>query len=252
MLSTNQVDAVLIATPPSDHFTLAMQALDARRHVLVEKPPARTSAQAIALHEKARGFDRTLFFAYHAAYNPAIEWLRRQVSADDISFIRIDYKENVRNFHPAGSWVIQEGVLRDSGINAVSLLTSLVRGGRLVVTTAKLDKPTEREAEVRAQFDCSFDRGTAHVSLDWEHRGDEQRTVLVTTALDTYQADISHGTVDKDGRREFSAVAADGMLHAEYAQMIGAFASAIEQRRCMASPAELRVLDDVYQRAENT
>ena len=91
MLATNEVDAVLIATPPSDYFALAVEALEARRHVLVEKPPARTRAEAIALLAKARSIDRTIFFAYHAQYNPAVEWLRRHVPSEDIVSIRIDY-----------------------------------------------------------------------------------------------------------------------------------------------------------------
>ena len=144
---------------------------------------------------------------------------------------------------------MREGVVRDSGINAVSLLTSLLGDRRLVVTVATLDRPPEREAEISARFDCSFDGGTVHVSLEWEYWGAEQRTVIVRTSTGSYLADITHGTVDKDGTRQFSAIPAPRMLQAEYERMIAAFASAVGRGRCVASPAELMVLEELYQRA---
>src|ERR1700691_5359298 len=47
------LDALVIATPVSSHFELAMAALNAGKHVLVEKPMTATSAQAVTLIEQA-------------------------------------------------------------------------------------------------------------------------------------------------------------------------------------------------------
>src|SRR5690349_18601049 len=52
LLSDSRIDAVAIATPVSTHFELAMQALRAGKHVLVEKPLATTSEHAIRLIEE--------------------------------------------------------------------------------------------------------------------------------------------------------------------------------------------------------
>src|SRR4051812_20038645 len=46
LIEAPEVDAVVIATPVSSHFELAMQALKAGKHVLVEKPLAASSEQA--------------------------------------------------------------------------------------------------------------------------------------------------------------------------------------------------------------
>ncbi len=51
--TTPQVDAVAIATPVSSHFELAMAALKAGKHVLVEKPMTETAEQAARLVEEA-------------------------------------------------------------------------------------------------------------------------------------------------------------------------------------------------------
>jgi predicted dehydrogenase len=52
-LANPKVDAVAISTPVSTHFPLAVQALEAGKHVLIEKPLAASSAEAEALIEAA-------------------------------------------------------------------------------------------------------------------------------------------------------------------------------------------------------
>src|SRR5579863_2087714 len=53
LLANPKVDAIAISTPVSSHFELAMQALKAGKHILVEKPLASTSAQVLTLIEEA-------------------------------------------------------------------------------------------------------------------------------------------------------------------------------------------------------
>ncbi len=48
------VDAVVVATPPSTHVAVALQAIEAGKHVLVEKPLAPTSEGARRLESAAR------------------------------------------------------------------------------------------------------------------------------------------------------------------------------------------------------
>ena len=53
MIRDPQIDAIVIATPVSSHYHLAMDALAAGKHVLVEKPMALNSAQAERLVDEA-------------------------------------------------------------------------------------------------------------------------------------------------------------------------------------------------------
>jgi predicted dehydrogenase len=50
----NNVDAVIICTPPSSHCNIATQALNAKKHVLVEKPMAMSELEAITMNEAAK------------------------------------------------------------------------------------------------------------------------------------------------------------------------------------------------------
>ncbi len=69
------VDAVVIATPPSTHAQLAIEALSAGKHVLVEKPLATSTADADAIIAAAERAGRCLMVGHTFVYNPAVELL---------------------------------------------------------------------------------------------------------------------------------------------------------------------------------
>ena len=65
------IDAVAIATPVSSHFDLAMAALGANKHVLVEKPLASTCEQALQLIDEAARRQRVLMVNHRFVYTGA-------------------------------------------------------------------------------------------------------------------------------------------------------------------------------------
>jgi predicted dehydrogenase len=81
------VDAVVIATPPKSHAELAMAALRARKHVLVEKPLATSVAQGQMLVEQARRSGTTLMVGHTFQFNPAVRELRRRLHAGEFGQI---------------------------------------------------------------------------------------------------------------------------------------------------------------------
>ena len=76
LLTDLGVDAVAIVTPVSTHFDLAMQALQAGKRVLVEKPLAATSDQAVRLMEEAVRRNRVLMVDHTFVYTDAAAGLR--------------------------------------------------------------------------------------------------------------------------------------------------------------------------------
>src|SRR5262249_34722662 len=60
LLSAPEVELVVIATPNNSHFELASKALEAGKHVVVDKPFTITSSEADRLIVKARECDRLL------------------------------------------------------------------------------------------------------------------------------------------------------------------------------------------------
>ena len=74
----DDVSAVLVATPPDSHAGIAMQALEAGRHVLVEKPMTTSVAEAEALVATAARRKVGLMVGHTFEYNPAV-WKLREV-----------------------------------------------------------------------------------------------------------------------------------------------------------------------------
>ena len=81
------VDAVVIATPTSTHFDLARQALEAGRHVLVEKPMTDNVRDAEALCEIAERSGRTLMVGHVFVFNAASQQAKRYLVDGDLGRI---------------------------------------------------------------------------------------------------------------------------------------------------------------------
>ena len=67
------IDLVIVSTPTSTHFEICRQALDAGKHVFVEKPLANSMSECKMLYDLASKRDRLLFTAYNRRYDP--EWI---------------------------------------------------------------------------------------------------------------------------------------------------------------------------------
>ena len=68
----DHVDAVVIATPPSTHVGLALQALAAGKHVVLEKPMATSTASARRMIDEAKASSLTLMVGHSFEYNAAV------------------------------------------------------------------------------------------------------------------------------------------------------------------------------------
>ena len=73
MLGDKSLDAVVIATPTSSHFPLAKAALEAGKHVLVEKPMTGSSKEAKQLVDLAKKKGKILMVDHTFAYTPSVQ-----------------------------------------------------------------------------------------------------------------------------------------------------------------------------------
>jgi predicted dehydrogenase len=81
LLQDDTLDAVAIVTEIHSHYPLAQQALEAGKHVFVEKPLATTAAQCFALGQLAEKHNRVLMVGHTFVYNPAVNALKRIVES---------------------------------------------------------------------------------------------------------------------------------------------------------------------------
>jgi predicted dehydrogenase len=78
------VHAVAIATPAATHRDLAMAALEAGKHVLIEKPLAASYEDGLALVEEAERRSLTLMCDHTYCYTPAVTKIRELISSGDL------------------------------------------------------------------------------------------------------------------------------------------------------------------------
>lgn len=95
LIENPTLDALVIATPARSHFALVSQALDAGKHVLVEKPLALTSTEARALVECARKNKRVLMVGHTFEYNPAVWKIQELLDAGALGELYYIYSNRV-------------------------------------------------------------------------------------------------------------------------------------------------------------
>ena len=87
ILRDPSTDAVAIATPVSTHFTLAMAALEAGKHVFVEKPLAASADEALKLIEAAEFYERVLMPGHTFLYSPPVNLIREMIASGELGEI---------------------------------------------------------------------------------------------------------------------------------------------------------------------
>lgn len=181
--SVADLDAVALCTPPQIRYPLARYALDHGLHVLLEKPPGATLNEVVALVDLAERKGLALFAAWHsreaAAVEPARQWLRERA----VSSVTVTWKEDVRVWHPGQAWIWEAGGLGvfDPGINALSILTSILPG-TLVLKGAELAVPSNCETPIGASLRLGNEFATElRMELDFLQTGPPSRDIDIET-----------------------------------------------------------------------
>jgi predicted dehydrogenase len=95
VFNDTEVDAVVIATPAGSHFCLAKQALEAGKHVFVEKPLATTAAEVDELGRLAESKKLIVMVGHTFIYNSAVRYIRKLIEAGDLGEIRYVYSQRL-------------------------------------------------------------------------------------------------------------------------------------------------------------
>jgi len=90
-LADDTVDAVAIATPVPTHYALAKQALEAGKHVFVEKPPAMRGEEMEELVALARASGRVLMPGHLLLYHPGLRKVKELVDSGELGEVACVY-----------------------------------------------------------------------------------------------------------------------------------------------------------------
>jgi predicted dehydrogenase len=175
VLEDRTVEAVVLATPVSTHFELALAALKAGKHVLVEKPLATSSRQALKLLGAAAERDLVLMPGHTFLYSPPVKMIRDILAAGELGEIYFISMSRVN----LGIHQPDVSVVWDLGPHDFSILRYWLGElpTKVGATTRGCVIPDTPDV---AFIQLSFESGAiAHVELAWLAPSKLRRTTIV-------------------------------------------------------------------------
>ena len=182
-----EVEAVSLCMPPQYRYEAAVAALKAGKHVFLEKPPGATISEVQDLVRLGQSKGVSLFASWHSRYAPGVEAAKTFLTKTQVNKLTVNWKEDVRHWHPNQAWIWQAGGLGvfDPGINALSIVTHIMPNP-LFLTGATLEFPENCDAPIAAQMTFT-DAGKLPVNMDfdWRQTGKQSWDIIVETDAGT-------------------------------------------------------------------
>ena len=144
VLADESVEAVVVATPVPTHYELARRALEAGKHVFVEKPPAMRGAEMEELCDLAEERSLVLMPGHLLLYHPGVQKLKEIVDSGELGEVLYVYG----NRQNLGTFRTNENALWSLGVHDLSVLLYLIE---------------EEPSEVRAHGNAFLSRGVEDV-----------------------------------------------------------------------------------------
>ena len=95
VFSDEEIKTVIIATPVQSHFDLSIQALEANKHILVEKPMATNVQEVEEIGKLARKNNLIAMVGHTFIYNPAVRYVKGIIDSGELGDIRYIYSQRV-------------------------------------------------------------------------------------------------------------------------------------------------------------
>jgi len=209
-------DAVTITTPTSTHFKIAIDALKAGLHVLIEKPITQTPEEAKHIIELAKSKKLTLAVGHIERFNPAYMICKKELCRRSPELI------DIKRLSPLPERITDASCVIDMMIHDIDLVLNIasskvkhVNAIGKKIKTNKLDQATAV---------LSFENGMiANIEASRVNK-DKVRKMIAATARDIYEVDMLNKKVIKrrNGQQKGIEVSALDQLHYELKNFIGA------------------------------
>lgn len=240
------VTAVAFCTPPASRFEATRTALLAGRDVLIEKPPSATLGEIEELAVIAEQQKAVFFTTWHSRFNPAVAEAKRLLAGKRVKRLRVDWREDVRHWHPGQAWIWQAGGFGvfDPGSNALSIVTDIMPAP-IFVTHARLEVPSNRQTPIGAEMTFSTPDPVPGADLsaifDWRQQGPQSWNITVETT-EGQRLELTEGgaKLAVDGTPTVAAKSE------EYERIYDQFAELLTERKSHVDFRPLRILADAY------
>lgn len=236
-------DAVALCTPPQVRAGVAATAIAAGKHVLLEKPPSAALSEAVPLVAAAERTGTTLFAAWHSRFAPAVAPAKAALAGRRVAAVRIEWREDVRVWHPGQAWVWEPGGLGvfDPGINALSIATEILPRP-VALKAAELSFPANRGTPIAARL-AMADADGAPVTADFDWSGREPQRWAIEVDL----ADGGRLVLEEGGARlSIDGVSAVDAADDEYPNLYRRFVELVAAGRSDVDLAPMILAADAF------
>ncbi|MBV9063921.1 MAG: Gfo/Idh/MocA family oxidoreductase, partial [Alphaproteobacteria bacterium] len=175
LLEDEDIEALAIATPAAFHAVHARQALEAGKHVFVEKPLAMSVPDGQLLGQMARERQRILMVGHVLRYHPVVRKLLQEVRSGRLGTVRHIYSRRLS----LGRFRTEEDVLWSLAPHDISIILAIF--GELPQRVSAHGRPilNSHIADI-ARVHLDFDNGvTADVAVSWLNPVKEHKLVLI-------------------------------------------------------------------------
>lgn len=163
LLDDPRIDAIAIATPVHSHYELALAALKAGKHVLVEKPLAPSSDLVLRLIDEADRRGLTLMVDHTFLYTPAVQKIRELMARGELG--EVYYYDSTRS--SLGLFQSDVNVIWDLAVHDISIIQHILDEDPVAVSatgSCHVAGTPENMAHITLFFKS---RCVAHVSVNW-------------------------------------------------------------------------------------
>ncbi len=175
VLTDREVEAVVIVTPAALHYRQALEALEAGKHVFIEKPMSMSVSEATELEQLARSKDLTLMVGHLLIYHPAVRKLKTLIDDGHLGDVYYLYSQRVN----LGKIRKDENALWSFAPHDISVIIYLL-GDEPETVTATGECYLQEGIEDVVFLTMKFpDRKMAQIQLSWLDPHKERKLTVV-------------------------------------------------------------------------
>ncbi|KOP67105.1 oxidoreductase [Bacillus sp. FJAT-18019] len=154
LLADPEIDAVSICTWNNTHAEISIAALNAGKHVLVEKPLCRTVEEALKVQEAVKSSGKLLQVGFVRRYDPNAQMLREFADKGEFGEIYFAKASSIRRLGNPGGWFSDiersgGGPLIDIGVHVIDLCWYMMGRPKPVAVSANTYRKLGNRSNVR-------------------------------------------------------------------------------------------------------
>ncbi len=205
MIEKENLEYVIISTPPKSHYDIAMYALKMGVNVIIEKPAVLDIGQYEDLLETARSNGVIFEVMYHWQNGSEVIAFNEEYNSSKISEIHVTVLDpysddgktiNVDKIKLCGAWV-------DSGVNILSMIKTWLPFETFELESFKLERCQQTDLPIAVSVNLKIDGVTAYITVDWTQHINNKSSYVI---YDGRKVEIKHSeqvVVDGDFCRRY-------------------------------------------------